>query len=193
MSRSHCQAHTMDGIAIGRSPTSNAMLVYSPQTKRYYEPDSYRLDPYHLPSLVYPDLRYDGGLFCSLVCDGGAPMEEPYPPGTRVERIDPTSQLLLAGTVMDIPLSADAKGTPSYLVLFDNGTSASILLPEMPSMIPALPVSMSDTAASLPELLPPFLSINSQVTYEHNGTYHTGFLSCKPCGMYCFSFRPCLR
>jgi hypothetical protein len=71
----------MDGIAIGRSPTSNAMLVYSPRTKRYYEPDSYCLDPYRLPSLVYPDLHYDGGLFCSLVRDGGALMEEPYPKG----------------------------------------------------------------------------------------------------------------
>ena len=119
-------------------------------------------------------------------------MEEPYPPGTRVERIDPTSTLLLAGTVMDIPLLADAMRTPSYLVLFDNGTSASIPLSEMPLMIPAPPVPMSDTTASPPEhspLLPPFLSINSRVTYEHDGTYHKGFLSCKPCGMYRFSFK----
>ena len=46
--RSHCQLHTLDGIAIGRSPMSNALLVYNPRTKRYYEPDSYRLDPYRL-------------------------------------------------------------------------------------------------------------------------------------------------
>jgi hypothetical protein len=49
VSCSHCQSHTMDGIAIGRSPTSNAMLVYNPRTKHYYEPDSYCLDPYCLP------------------------------------------------------------------------------------------------------------------------------------------------
>ena len=103
----------MDGIAIGCSPTSNAMLVNSPCTKRYYEPDSYCLDPYRLPSLVYLDLCYDGSLFCSLVRDGSAPMEELYPPGTRVERIDPTSKLLIAGTVMNIPLLADVLGTPS--------------------------------------------------------------------------------
>ncbi len=35
---SHCQSHTMDGIAIGPSPMSNAMLVYNPRTKQYYEP-----------------------------------------------------------------------------------------------------------------------------------------------------------
>jgi hypothetical protein len=62
----------------------------------------------------------------------------------------------------------------------------------MPSLIPAPPVLMSDMAASpqahLP-LLPPFLSINSRVTYEHEGTYHKGFLSHKPCGMYRFSFK----
>jgi hypothetical protein len=57
--RSHCQSHTMDGIAIGCLPTSNTMLVYNPRTKQYYEPDSYRLDPYCLPSLVYPSLNYD--------------------------------------------------------------------------------------------------------------------------------------
>ncbi len=67
MARSHNQAHMMDGIAVGRSPTSNALLVYNPRTKSYYKPDSYRLDPYRLPSLVYPSLTYDGGLFCSLV------------------------------------------------------------------------------------------------------------------------------
>jgi hypothetical protein len=42
----HNQAHTMDGIAVGRSPTSNALLVYNPWTKQYYEPDSYRFDSY---------------------------------------------------------------------------------------------------------------------------------------------------
>ncbi len=50
VTRSHNQAHMMDGITVGRSPTSNALLVYNPQTKQYYEPDSYRLDPYRLPS-----------------------------------------------------------------------------------------------------------------------------------------------
>ena len=182
----------MDGIAIGCSPTSNAMLVYSPQTKRYYEPDSYCLDPYRHPSLVYPDLCYDGGMFCSLVCDDSALMEELYPSSTQVERFDPTTKLLVAGTMMDIPLSTDVSGSPSYLILFDNGSSASIQLPKMQSMIPAPPVPMIDPAASSPahsSLLPPFLSVNSRITYEHEGAYHKGFLSRKPCGMYCFSFK----
>ncbi len=117
---SHCQSHTMDGIAIGRSPTSNALLVYNPRTKCYYKPNSYRLDPYCLPSSVYPSLKYDGGLFCSLLCGENVPVEELYPPGTRVERMDPDTNMLLAGTVMDIPLSTAPSGSNSYQVLFNN-------------------------------------------------------------------------
>jgi hypothetical protein len=33
-SRSKSQAHTMDGIIIGSSPTSNAILVYNPRNQR---------------------------------------------------------------------------------------------------------------------------------------------------------------
>jgi hypothetical protein len=36
---SHSQAHTVDGIAVSCSPTSNVLLVYNPWTKKYYEPD----------------------------------------------------------------------------------------------------------------------------------------------------------
>jgi hypothetical protein len=61
------QAHTMDGIVIGRSPTSNALLVYSPRNWQYYKPDSYRIDPYQLPASVYANIKYNGGLFCHLL------------------------------------------------------------------------------------------------------------------------------
>jgi hypothetical protein len=93
VAHSHTQAHTMDGIAVGRSHTSNALLVYNPRTKRYYEPDSYRFDPYRLPSSVYPSLSYDGGLFCSLYWDDNPSMEELHPPGTRVKRLDPSTNI----------------------------------------------------------------------------------------------------
>jgi hypothetical protein len=119
-------------------------------------------------------------------------MEDLYPPGTRVEHIHPTTKLLIAGTVMDIPISKVVLGSPSYLILFDNGTSASIPLTDMPSMIPAPPIQITDTATSHTahsSLLPPFLSINSRITYEHVGTYRKGFPSCKPCGTNHFSFK----
>ena len=76
------QAHTMHCIIIGRPPTSNALLVYNMWNKQYYEPDSYHIDSYHLPGLVYAKVKYDGGLFCSLLCDNNPSIEEKYPPGT---------------------------------------------------------------------------------------------------------------
>ncbi len=193
MARSHNQAHMMDGIAIGQSPTSNAFLVYNPQKKSYYEPDSYRLDPYQLPSLVYPSLTYDGGLFCLLYRDNNPLMEEKYPPGTHVKCINPTTNMLLAGTVMDIPLHSDPDGLAMHLILFNNGTSASFPLADMASLIPSPPIS--GDGLSIPSsdndslLLPPFLQIGSRITYEHKGTHHKGFLTCNNCGTYCFSFK----
>ncbi len=43
--RSKHQAHTMDGVVISCFPTLNALLVYNPRNKQYYEPDSYALTP----------------------------------------------------------------------------------------------------------------------------------------------------
>jgi hypothetical protein len=65
-SSSKNQAHTLDGIVIEQSPTSNANLIYNPRNQHYYKPDSYKLNPYRLPSSVYPTIIYDGGLFVSL-------------------------------------------------------------------------------------------------------------------------------
>ncbi len=84
--RSKNQAHTMDGVVVGCSPTLNALLVSNPRNKKYYEPDSYRINSYRLPTSVYPDVKYNGGLFCSLLRDDNLLMEEKYPPGTQVEQ-----------------------------------------------------------------------------------------------------------
>jgi hypothetical protein len=159
------QTHTMDSIFIGRSP-SNALLVYNPHNKQYYEPDSYRLDPYHLPGLAYPSIIHIGGLFCSLHRDDNPQFKEKYPPGTQVEHIDPVTNMLISGTVMDIPFpvnvsdSSEDKMDLSYTILFDNGTTASIPLSQMASLIPPPPVTPTTTDGA-GSLLPPFLCLNS--------------------------------
>jgi hypothetical protein len=125
--RSKNQAHTMGNIVIGRSPMSNAFLVYNPWNKQYYKPDSYHLDTYHLPSLVYLDVKNDGGLFCFLLRDNNPPMEEKYLPSTHVEQVDPFTNMLMAGTVMDIPFSSDVSDSShnaSYTILFEYSTTS---------------------------------------------------------------------
>ncbi len=71
--------------------------------------------------------------------------EGKYPPGTRVERINTSTNRLLAGMVMDIPFPvspSEANSQQSYLILFDNGTTASVPLNEMPALIFLLPVML---------------------------------------------------
>ncbi len=105
-------------------------------------------------------------------------MEEKYPPGTRVERLDPSKKNLLAGIVMDISLSgviSESSKAPLYAILFDNGTTASVLLSKTASIIPSPPVrdGVDDDSQPLP---PPFLQLNSKITYEHDGQFHKGYL-----------------
>jgi hypothetical protein len=95
---------------------------------------------------------------------------------------------------MDIPFSVNVSGTlfPEslncpYMVLFDNGTTALIPLSEMASRIAPPPVSPSP-ANGADALLPPFLQLNSRITYEHKGQDHKGFLGQRN-GVYQFSFK----
>jgi hypothetical protein len=104
-------------------------------------------------------LKYDGGLFCSLLRDNNPTFKEKYPPGTRVECFDSSTNMLLSSTVMDIPFPSEVSGDKSdfcYTILFDNGSTASIPLSEMVSIIPSPPVDVAVTY-SQDSLLPPFL------------------------------------
>ena len=57
----------MIGIAVGRSTKTNALSVYNPVTKQYYEPDTYKFDPSCLPCTEFPSrINYDGGLHADL-------------------------------------------------------------------------------------------------------------------------------
>ncbi len=128
--------------------------------------------------MVYPDLKYDCGLFCYLLRDNNLLMEEKYPPGTRVERIDPSTNILVVRTVMDIPISQTTMESlvePSYTILYDNDTTSSVPLSEMASIIPS-PLVWEDPPAGGNHLLPPFLQLNSKITNEHDVHYHKGFL-----------------
>jgi hypothetical protein len=128
------QAHTMDGILISCSLTSNAILVYNPRNQKYYEPDSYWLDPYCLPSSVYPNIKYNGGLLVSLHWDETAVISKPFPLGTRVEEFDQLSKTTQAGMVMDIPINP--LSSPQYLIMFDDVTTRSFSSANMQALIP---------------------------------------------------------
>jgi hypothetical protein len=62
-----------------------------------------------------------------------------------------------------------------YTDLFDDGTTTSIALSEMLALIPKLPIDIDDSNSQA-SLLPPFLCLNSKITYKHKGQYCKGFL-----------------
>jgi hypothetical protein len=117
-------------------------------------------------------------------------MEEKYPLGARVEQLDPSTNILIAGTVMDIPIyydTSESSAEPSYIVLFDNGTTSSIPLSEMAGIIPSPPMRDKPADGSN-TFLPSFLQLNSKIMYEHNGHYHKGFLGIRD-GIYRFIYK----
>ncbi len=133
---------------------------------------------YHLPYLFYLTLKYNGGLFCSLLQDNNLTFEEKYPPGRRVEQIDLSTNKLLAGTVMDIPFPislSKADLLQTYTILFDNGTTALVPLNEMAGLIPPPPVDVCDLDLH-DSLFPPSLFLNLKITIDRKGNYHKGFL-----------------
>ncbi len=82
------------------------------------------------------------------------------------------------------PLKADL--LQSYTILFNNGTTASVPLNEMAGLIPLLPVKVCNLDLHN-SLLPPFLCLNSEITYEHEGQYHKGYLGkCDGCFRFVF-------
>ena len=84
-SRSKMQAHTLDGIAVGRDDNTNYIIFYNPITSSYYRPPAFRLDESILPITNFPNsLRFYGGLTCGLIRNKTYPIHEPFPPGTRV-------------------------------------------------------------------------------------------------------------
>ena len=173
-----------------RSLTSSTLLVYNLCNRLYYKLASCRINLHQLPGSVHPTLHYDGCIFCSLLWDDNPPFKEKYPLGTWVERVDPTINMLLAGKVMDISFPLDSSGEasiPNYTVLFNNGSLTFIPLKQMAGIIRSLPISPhdSETAASL---LPPFLRLNSKITFEHEGQNHKGYLGFRD-GVYCFVYK----
>ena len=84
-SRSKLQAHTPDGIEVGRDDRSNYIIFYNPITSSYYLPPAFRLDESRLPITNSPNyLRFDGGLTCGLLRNKTDPIHDPFSPDTCV-------------------------------------------------------------------------------------------------------------
>ena len=173
--RSKSQSQSMAGIAIGRDKDSNAMLFYNPSTKQYYSPGDYQLDPARLPHSVFPEIEYDGGLFCTLLRDQSK-IPEPFPPGLRVQQ-ETADGGERKGTVAVIPICHDmfTRAGSTYLIDFDDGKREEVLFKHMHQYLPKSALSdLSENSQTAS--LPPFLQSGSKVSFERDGAYLKGTL-----------------
>jgi hypothetical protein len=113
----------------------------------------------------------------NLLRDDNPQFEEQYPPGTRVERIDPSTNMLLSGAVWTFPFLSISPTPPPIHQIYLTPSSLTMVPPlsQMANLIPLPLVSLTalDTTESL---LPPFLRLNPRITFEHDGQYHKGYL-----------------
>jgi hypothetical protein len=63
--------------------------------------------------------------------------------------------------------------------------TASVTASKMHSLISKPDVNLSNSS----HLLPPFLHLNSKITYNHKGLYHKGYLTQSDNGTYYFSYK----
>ena len=174
----------MIGIAVGRSTTTNALSVYNPITKHYYEADTYKFDPSRLPCTEFPaQIHYDGGLHADLYRHSHRNVPEPYPPGTplKIPGTDDDNDACTTAIVSSIPIrDGDGNTVPGqYLLQLHDGTTVTKTLVEMDEIADS-PANKTTVALnpSLPivDSLPAWLQHGSKVTYNHAGEFHKGFI-----------------
>ena len=82
--RTNVQVHTLTGISVGQSDTSNGLLVYNPITKELYTTSIYKMDEVNATK-TYFNLPYDGGMFSGIYStDTHLTIPENFPIGTFV-------------------------------------------------------------------------------------------------------------
>ena len=198
-SRSKLQAHTIYVIAVGRDDSSKSIIFYNPITSSYYLPPSFRLDESILTiTNLINSLRFDGGLTCGLIRNKTDPINEPFPPGTRVSIQNDNAPD--RGTINNIPIpvspiliyvaspstehsykdsiSSDTKYSPPYFILLEYGTTVEKSYDELiqdcwddtsPSKSPINDIDL--------EVILHFLRHDYKLTMYHKGVFHKGYIN----------------
>eukprot|EP00956_Cyclotella_meneghiniana_P014787 scaffold22287_cov36-Cyclotella_meneghiniana.AAC.2 len=192
-SKSNTEVQTLAGIAVGRDEKANTIRFYNPLTRAYYSPPVFKLEEGRLPASLFPTkITFDGGLVCGLQSNNTDPSTEPFPPGTRVNVL--INGETERGTIQQVPmplppiLEPNAQIQPqggeesnvntNYTVLLDNNTTVQLtfadLLSPSSDTPPVDPAAPSTVWQGIPSR---YLHQDAKITYEHDGTYHKGYLS----------------
>ena len=192
--RNNFESDAMIGIAVGRSVKTNALRVYNPTTKQYYEPDTYKFDLSRRPSNEWPDkIQYDGGLYVNLYRDvHHNTVPEPYPPGMPFKLVDDNGDIVTT-IVSSIPIrNTEGSIVPDqYLLQAPNGSTIRKTLAEMDELAdtPANKYIPVDCSLPMVTSLPVWLQHKSKVSMFKDGEYHKGFIIQASDGTHRFSCR----
>jgi hypothetical protein len=186
------QSQTLDGIAVGRDEQSNTIFFYNPVTRKYYSPPVFKLEPSHLPVMLYPkNIRFDGGFVCGPLRNRTDPITEPFPPGTRISLTVNDHQV--RGTIQNVPMPStnlipsantvlpgeDGDHPNIYTILLDDGTTVERKFEDLLDPTDSSPPSATDVVNPFAGL-PSFLHEGQKVTVDHNGAFHKGFIHHSP-------------
>ena len=88
---------------------------------------------------------------------------------------------------MDIPIdTSQPNESKSYLIQFDNSSTKSVPISDMPFITIQLPVVLDGDDQDT--LFPAFLQVRNKITYNHDGQFYKGYLGRKD-GVYRFLFK----
>lgn len=187
-------SHSQVGIAVGRSDKTNALRVYSPSTKTYYEPHTYKFDPSRRPSNEWPgQIQYDGGLYINLYRDSHNKVPEPYPPGMPFKLADDDGDLVnVIVSALPVRTAAGEVVREKYLLQKPDGSLVPKTLQEMDELAitPANKSIPVPSATPMVTSLPVWLQHKSKVSMlNDSGDYDKGFIIMSSDGKYRFSCR----
>ena len=195
-SKSKMEVQKLAGIAVDRCDKSNTIKFYNPITKSYYSPPVFKLDESRLPITQFPTkITFDRGLVCGLMRYNTDPVPEPFPPGTRVNVM--INGVHKRGTIQHVPMPPSDIVEPNsiitpegtieedvsltkYTLLLDDNTTHEVSFQDLMLFSHATPVDPTASSSVWAGLPTKYLYQYAKITFEHEGTYHKGYLKNSP-------------
>ncbi|CAB9521703.1 Reverse transcriptase (RNA-dependent DNA polymerase) [Seminavis robusta] len=182
-SRTKFEVQTFPGIALGRSDTTNGMIFWCPETKRFCTAADYYLDESQHVRCFFPELVNNGGFELRLCEHGLHGKAIRHPPGSTVTfRLPgPTLQsqrpLYTSGEVISVPLK---RGAQLYTVKLQDDTTVCLDAAELWEPDDALAglelIDDPDSSDPTRPIRPDWLVQHCHVRFHHEGQMLRGFL-----------------
>ncbi|CAB9522357.1 Reverse transcriptase (RNA-dependent DNA polymerase) [Seminavis robusta] len=195
-SRTKFEVQTFPGIALGRSDTTNGMIFWCPETKRFCTAADYFLDESRHVRNFFPELVNNGGFELKLCEHGLHGKAIKHPPGSTVTfrlpgPVQPSERpLFTSGEVIGLPMK---RGSPYYTVKLQDDTTVALDPAELWEPDDALAglelIDDPDHSDPTSPVRPAWLIQNCHVRFNHQGQMLRGYLKHTDSYSWCFRQR----